>query len=134
MSNHRYSITRIRFSVPERVELDAFDGVVPPGIDTDSKMMRSLAAVLKFPPYFGENWNAVDECLRNMEWIEQHRIRIIHKDVPMRANAADVSLYVRVLLDAQQSLDRGLIGHKELEIYFPSESRALIEQIINQLT
>jgi len=58
-----------------------------PKMRTTADLFNEVAAALQFPPYFGENWDALDECLTDMEWL------------PAEA-------YVLVVLDAKHLLDR----------------------------
>lgn len=37
---------------------------------TAKALFDEFSAVLQFPPYFGENWDALDECLNDLDWLE----------------------------------------------------------------
>ena len=39
-------------------------------IENDKDLFNSIANVMKFPDYFGKNWDALDECLRDLDWLE----------------------------------------------------------------
>lgn len=36
---------------------------------TAQGLFDEMAAALQFPAYFGENWNAFDECISDMDWL-----------------------------------------------------------------
>jgi RNAse (barnase) inhibitor barstar len=54
---------------------------------TFERLYDEVAAALQFPPYFGENLDALDECLTDLEWLP-----------------ADA--YVLVILDAARVLEQ----------------------------
>ena len=35
----------------------------------DEGLFRELAAVFQFPDYFGKNYNALDECITDLDWL-----------------------------------------------------------------
>ena len=37
-------------------------------IGSEADLMDALATEMAFPDYFGRNWDAVDECLRDFSW------------------------------------------------------------------
>jgi len=39
------------------------------GIAGQEELLDRLAAALRFPPYFGRNWDALDEMLRDLDWL-----------------------------------------------------------------
>lgn len=36
---------------------------------TKSVLLQRLAEVLEFPPWFGGNWDALEDCLKDLSWL-----------------------------------------------------------------
>jgi len=48
----------------------------------ESELFRDFYEKLKFPGYFGFNWDALWDCLRDLHWIDQKEINIVYDNLP----------------------------------------------------
>jgi RNAse (barnase) inhibitor barstar len=63
-----------------------------PKMRTAAGLFDEFAAALQFPAYFGENWDALDECLTDLSWLPAQRYLIAITTAPevlSRASPAD---------------------------------------------
>jgi hypothetical protein len=49
---------------------------------TTAALFDEMAAALQFPSYFGENWNALDECLSDLEWLPSDSYLLVFERAP----------------------------------------------------
>lgn len=70
----------VHFTRPERwstvvglIEVDRhFVRTIDAGnVDNKEELLDSLADAMEFPGYFGRNWDALSECLRDLSWQPQ---------------------------------------------------------------
>lgn len=87
-------------------------------------LLRALAAELKFPGYFGCNWDALEECLSDLSWLDGHQgIAIVHKHVPL-LDDRQRAIYLDILQQAQ------LNQRLPLRMIFPLASRSEVERSV----
>ena len=86
------------------------------------ELLTSLAAGLKFPKYFGKNWDALEECLCDLSWLgNRSGIVLVHKYLPL-ASERQKKTYLKILARAQT------VQRVPLRVIFPESARAQIEQ------
>src|SRR4051812_47503314 len=52
-------------------------------IQNKDSLMSVYAQSLKFPSYFGNNWDALNDMLADLSWLEQFdKIILIHENLP----------------------------------------------------
>jgi hypothetical protein len=73
---------------------------VPVDLSDKNALLSWYAGALGMREYFGGNWDAFDECLRDLWWINEHRIVLCHQAVPLEPNPKDQTIYIEVLADA----------------------------------
>jgi hypothetical protein len=84
-------------------------------------LLRALASGLKFPNYFGHNWDALEECLSDLSWLgEQSGIVLVHKYMPL-ADEEQRRTYLDILRKAQAN------QRLSLRVIFPRSAQSQIK-------
>jgi RNAse (barnase) inhibitor barstar len=94
---------------------------MPPGIRSKQKLLAVLADKLRFPGYFGWNWDALDECLRDLAWLPPSRpVVIVHEDLPFGPRSENLATYLDILRDA---IAAGDAHGRSLSVVLPGSLR-----------
>ncbi len=73
---------------------------IPAGLNRKRRVLNEYARQLRFPAYFGWNWDAFEECLRDLSWLEGVKeIVIVHRDVPFDSSPEQQETYLAILHD-----------------------------------
>lgn len=69
---------------------------LPAEITSKDDLFDSLANQLSFP-YFGRNWDALDDLLTDLSWVTRRRVAIYHPGLPLKESSKDLRIYLDVL-------------------------------------
>jgi RNAse (barnase) inhibitor barstar len=47
------------------------------GVEEESILFSRIASALSFPDYFGMNWNALIDCLRDLSWLNPKGVLVV---------------------------------------------------------
>jgi hypothetical protein len=97
---------------------------------TKPALFQEWAAALQFPGYFGDNWDAFEECLSDREWLagEVHVVLLAEAHRVLEAEKGERSTLLRILKAVGEAP-----GERALRIVFQCEAgderttRALLE-------
>ena len=53
-----------------------------PKIKGKDDLLKALSKIFNFPDYFGFNWDALSDCLRDFNWVEKKGIVLVHNEMP----------------------------------------------------
>lgn len=102
---------------------------VPTALADKRAVLAWYAEALSFPSYFGANWDAFSECIRDLAWLAPSNIVIAHGDLPMAGYPSDQDIYLDVLADAV--LDWKGDAARHFKVTFPTKvMRALDNRMI----
>lgn len=115
-------------SPPSYDAAEVFYVRVDPEISLSEELLKSLYYLLWFPGYFGFNWDALYDCLRDLGWIPCRKVVLVHETLPDLPEE-DLKVYLEILRDSV--LDWGGDQEHELEVFFRSADRCRVEKILN---
>ena len=79
---------------------------------------------LRLPNYFGGNWDAFDECLRDLSWITRRKIVLVHRDLPLMGHPMDQKMYSE-LLDGVVRDWKSDASHEFVVVFDPAFKREI---------
>lgn len=96
-------------------------------VKNKDQLLSELALTLNFPNYFGHNWDALNECINDLHWIENKKITLIHENIP-DLKFSDLQIYIEILKDAV--LQWKTSDEHVLSIIFPQTSENIISALL----
>lgn len=98
-----------------------------PGISAVTELLKALYYLLWLPGYFGFNWDALYDCLRDLDWIACKKVVLVHDALP-KLSDDDLRTYLEVLRDS--ALDWGDDENHELEVVFQESDSYKINSLL----
>ena len=94
---------------------------VPSKARGKEKVLNILSQKLRFPRYFGHNWDALDECLGNLSWFgDVKQVTIVHEGLPFSPVGDQLAIYLAVLSHAV-AVRRTAESGPKLTVVFPAK-------------
>lgn len=115
------------FAEPSDARAQVFCVIVPGEIHSQEQLLKNMYELLQLPGYFGFNWDALHECLRDLSWIAKHKIVLIHDRLPGLPES-QLKIYLEILSDAGLSWKTG--EEHQLDVVFPEACRENIKKIL----
>jgi hypothetical protein len=80
---------------------------------TKRALLAEMARVLGFPTYFGATWDALEDCLTDLEWLPArgYRLIILDADRLLARAPADYATLVALLEDVGRAWGTRATGH-----------------------
>ena len=68
-------------------------------ISSEEELLKHLAQAMKFPDYFGNNWNALEECLSDLDWLpaKGYVIQFANADIFIKTHSSDFKVFVQII-------------------------------------
>lgn len=98
-------------------------------IHSTQQLFDLFYRLLTLPGYFGFNWNALSDCLRDFHWVVERTVVIVHDELP-QLPPSEMRTYLSVLRDSV--VDWQPWEAHSLQVVFKEEDRANIEAAMTE--
>ncbi|HCQ20107.1 MAG TPA: barnase inhibitor [Anabaena sp. UBA12330] len=118
MKNHKWSKTSCKSFNPGYPDSDNFINLFPhhksmnhkvfyldgKKINSKQTFLKQAAEAMEFPKYFGNNWDAFDECITDLTWCPAQRYVILYDyaDIFAQAEPTQYQIALDILNSAKE--------------------------------
>ena len=123
--------TPFRFDESDLPPSPALVAEVPAGIRSTKALLEELYQRLHFPDYFGSNWDALWECIRDLSWLPPGPVVLKHHDLPLAGDVASQKTYLSILSDTVEkklTVPGQLL--RDLIVLFPPETQQQVDWLV----
>jgi len=96
---------------------------LPANLASKEELLRALYEHLQLPGYFGFNWDALSDCLRDFHWLDTRTVVLVHADLP-QLPPDECRTYLEVLADAVGSWQPE--ENHNFRVVFPTAAHAAV--------
>lgn len=96
-------------------------------VKDENDLFRQLSDILVFPDYFGDNWNALFDCLRDFSWISKRGVVLVHSEIPVLSEE-ELMTYFHIIFSAVE--DWTDTDNHYFKVIFPKEDEPKIMKFI----
>ncbi len=97
---------------------------LPKGIRSKRILFKALAQRLQLPGWFGGNWDALEDSLRDLSWLPQgEAVAVVHEDLPF-GNGESRGIYLAILRSVVQHWREH--GDRQFAVVFPSSVKSAL--------
>jgi hypothetical protein len=95
---------------------------------TPRGVFRAFAAALKFPEYFGKNWDAFEECVNDLSWLGGAGFLVIVSDAEALLAGDDdaYETFVDIMTEAGQGWAKRSRGSRPFHVVLATKSHAVL--------
>lgn len=116
-----------RFHYAPACSPKGFVVVVPNRLTSKQELFDMLASALSFPDYFGENWDALIDCLSDLSWLHASEVTLVHEGLPGLPDR-ELRIYLECLQDVLERKARG--DMPLLSMMFPQSAASEIARLL----
>ena len=106
------------------LDRDCVRAVIPASIETKAALLAALQAGLRFPDYFGHNWDALWDCITDLSWLAPVPVALLHEDLPLPGDRGTLKTYLGILQDAVVAWTPR--PEHDLTVVFPEQAKEAV--------
>jgi len=95
-------------------------------ITSKDRLLEEIGLKLSFPNYYGQNWDALEECLLDLVWLDEKEVLLVHDEIP-GIQESELRTYLHILSEILRNWERS--GERSVRAVFSTKDELRIRSL-----